>query len=159
MCFDMYTKTLQIEIRFIFCNFITTERVIYLNKLSMLAILTLKRLAKKQRSISAGTDSRSLSIVSFSRDCKSETECFWSSRFCLISNKWRWRDKIFYLDKSKASNKGAKTISPVLDGPNESDTSRPLDSEEIQALAIRTDDLEKVRYRKNSRVCTFVFFV
>jgi len=72
----MYTKTLQIEIRFIFCNFITTERVIYLNKLSMLAILTLKRLAKKQRSISAGTDSRSLSIVSFSRDCKSETECF-----------------------------------------------------------------------------------
>jgi len=50
---------------------------------------------------------------------------------------------IFYLDKSKAG-KGVKTISPILDGPNESDTSRPLDSEEIQALAIRLDELEKV---------------
>jgi hypothetical protein len=51
---------------------------------------------------------------------------------------------ILYLDKSKAGGKGTKTASPILDGRNESDTSRPLDSEEIQALAIRTDELEKV---------------
>lgn len=51
---------------------------------------------------------------------------------------------MFYLEKGKAGGKGAKAISPVLDGPNESDTSRPLDSEEIQALAIRYDELEKV---------------
>jgi hypothetical protein len=51
---------------------------------------------------------------------------------------------IFYFIKGKLAGKGAKTISPVLDGPTESDTNRPLDSEEIQALAIRIDDLEKV---------------
>ncbi len=50
---------------------------------------------------------------------------------------------IYYLDKGKGA-KNAKTISPVHDGPIESDTSRPLDSEEIQALAIRFDELEKV---------------
>jgi len=49
-----------------------------------------------------------------------------------------------YLEKGKAGGKGVKTVSPILDGPNESDTSRPLDSEEIQALAIRLDELEKV---------------
>ena len=52
------------------------------------------------------------------------------------------------LDKGKGGGKGAKTISPILDGPIESDTTRPLDSEEIQALAIRPDDLEKVAQRK-----------
>ena len=50
---------------------------------------------------------------------------------------------IYYLDRGKG-NKNTKTISPVHDGPTESDTSRPLDSEEIQALAIRLDELEKV---------------
>lgn len=50
----------------------------------------------------------------------------------------------FYLDKSKAGAKGLKAASPILDGPIESDTSRPLDSEEIQALAIRLDELDKV---------------
>ncbi len=54
---------------------------------------------------------------------------------------------IYYLDKGKGA-KNAKTISPVHDGPIESDTSRPLDSEEIQALAIRFDELEKVHRRK-----------
>lgn len=49
----------------------------------------------------------------------------------------------FDLEKGRGG-KGTKTISPILDGPVESDTTRPLDSEEIQALAIRPDDLEKV---------------
>lgn len=53
----------------------------------------------------------------------------------------------FYLEKGRGG-KGAKTISPILDGPVESDTTRPLDSEEIQALAIRSDDLEKVMDRE-----------
>jgi hypothetical protein len=57
---------------------------------------------------------------------------------------------VFDLEKGKAGGKGAKTISPILDGPNESDTSRPLDSEEIQALAIRLDELEKVKLRLQS---------
>lgn len=48
------------------------------------------------------------------------------------------------LDKGKGG-KGAKAASPILDGPTESDTSRPLDSEEIQALAIRFEELEKVK--------------
>ena len=47
------------------------------------------------------------------------------------------------LDKGKGG-KGVKAVSPILDGPTESDTSRPLDSEEIQALAIRLEELEKV---------------
>ena len=50
----------------------------------------------------------------------------------------------FDLEKGRAGAKGAKVASPILDGPNESDTSRPLDSEEIQALAIRIEELEKV---------------
>jgi hypothetical protein len=53
----------------------------------------------------------------------------------------------FYLEKGRGG-KGPKTISPILDGPVESDTTRPLDSEEIQALAIRPDDLEKVTNRR-----------
>jgi hypothetical protein len=57
---------------------------------------------------------------------------------------------IYYLNKGKAGGKGPKTISPILDGPNESDTSRPLDSEEIQALAIRLDELEKVKFQSKS---------
>jgi len=67
---------------------------------------------------------------------------------------------MFYLDKSKAGGKGAKTISPVLDGPNESDTSRPLDSEEIQALAIRIDELEKVekQIKFEENIVFFFFF-
>lgn len=65
---------------------------------------------------------------------------------------------LFDLDKGKAGGKGAKTISPVLDGPNESDTSRPLDSEEIQALAIRIDELEKVvQHLKEAIVILFSF--
>lgn len=48
------------------------------------------------------------------------------------------------VDKGKAG-KGAKAVSPILDGPTESDTSRPLDSEEIQALAIRLEELDKVK--------------
>ena len=51
---------------------------------------------------------------------------------------------LFDLDKAKAGAKGQKLTSPILDGPNESDTTRPLDSEEIQALAIRAEELEKV---------------
>ncbi|CAF3553927.1 unnamed protein product [Rotaria sp. Silwood1] len=53
-------------------------------------------------------------------------------------------------EKGKAGGKGIKAISPILDGPTESDTSRPLDSEEIQALAIRLDELEKLRQDKKS---------
>ncbi len=63
---------------------------------------------------------------------------------------------IYYLDKGKGG-KNAKTISPVHDGPIESDTSRPLDSEEIQALAIRFDELEKV-YRWKIKFEYFVIF-
>lgn len=55
----------------------------------------------------------------------------------------------FLLDKGKGG-KGAKTISPILDGPTESDTSRPLDSEEIQALAIRLEELDKVKREEAS---------
>ncbi|CAF2814506.1 unnamed protein product [Rotaria sp. Silwood2] len=56
--------------------------------------------------------------------------------------------------KGKAGGKGTKAVSPVLDGPTESDTSRPLDSEEIQALAIRLDELEKLRQDKNEKKTT-----
>ncbi|CAF4672276.1 unnamed protein product [Rotaria socialis] len=51
-------------------------------------------------------------------------------------------------EKGKAGGKGLKAASPILDGPTESDTSRPLDSEEIQALAIRLDELEKLHQEK-----------
>jgi hypothetical protein len=57
---------------------------------------------------------------------------------------------LFDLEKGKAGAKGVKTTSPILDGPNESDTTRPLDSEEIQALAIRFDELEKVWHQLRS---------
>lgn len=55
------------------------------------------------------------------------------------------------IEKNKAGGKGTKTTSPVLDGPIESDTSRPLDSEEIQALAIRLEELEKVNKNKTKK--------
>ncbi|CAF0823344.1 unnamed protein product [Adineta steineri] len=48
-------------------------------------------------------------------------------------------------DKGRGAKNSAKAISPVIDGPVESDTTRPLDSEEIQALAIRAEELEKVK--------------
>ncbi|CAF3761289.1 unnamed protein product [Rotaria sordida] len=57
-------------------------------------------------------------------------------------------------EKGKAGGKGTKTVSPILDGPIESDTSRPLDSEEIQALAIRYDELEKLHQDKNGKKLT-----
>ncbi|CAF1189127.1 unnamed protein product [Rotaria sordida] len=57
-------------------------------------------------------------------------------------------------EKGKAGGKGTKTVSPILDGPIESDTSRPLDSEEIQALAIRFDELEKLHQDKNGKKLT-----
>ena len=55
----------------------------------------------------------------------------------------------YHLDRNK-NTKNTKAASPVVDGPVESDTARPLDSEEIQALAIRAEDLEKVEQRIRS---------
>ncbi|CAF0839298.1 unnamed protein product [Adineta steineri] len=54
-------------------------------------------------------------------------------------------------DKGRGAKNSAKAISPVIDGPVESDTTRPLDSEEIQALAIRAEELEKLHREKSSK--------
>ncbi|CAF1052169.1 unnamed protein product [Adineta ricciae] len=53
-------------------------------------------------------------------------------------------------DRNKTT-KSTKAASPVVDGPVESDTARPLDSEEIQALAIRAEDLEKLHRDKSGK--------
>ncbi|CAF1606679.1 unnamed protein product, partial [Didymodactylos carnosus] len=49
-----------------------------------------------------------------------------------------------------------KAATPITDGQTESDTSKPLDNEEIQALAIRLEELEKLHETKSheENVCT-----